>query len=513
MNQPSVNKLQRIYRELASKVERARSVVYELDSATPLQRLVLQDGQTVYAKREDTSRVHSYKWRGSFFKMYEMVEQGSRGPFIAASAGNHAQGVAASAKKLGVKAIVFMPETTPALKQRSVAELGGRFVEIRLCGDGFDDAARAAEQFQQHCGGIMISPFDDVSIIAGQATVGLEMHEQHQGLTKIYVPIGGGGLASGVGFAIKVLCCQNCQMIGVEVEKQNSMQLSTATGQPVSMLDVDRFCDGTAVRRPGELTFELCRNLLDKVVTVTNREVCAAVRAAWESERFLPEPSGAIGLAAAIKFAGNDRNEVVGAVISGSNTDFNTLPVIVGRSQTDRTSRRYFRFVIDERNGSLIALLDEFLGGFNIVDFQYGKSSEQIATPVIGVEGAFGQLDELSRRMAMAGFAEQLNAGSTLLEYRVFSFHPELCRDAFFLKVEFPNRPGALLELMRRISSATNICYFNFTDSGETEGHALIGFECILPDSRLQIVSHLSALQFKFSNVQLNHADTSPVPK
>ena len=484
------------YEQLHDEIALAAKVVYELDRPTSLDEYSFR-GSTLLLKREDLSRVHSYKWRGAYFKMSQVANSGFSGQFVAASAGNHAQGVAAAAKQLQVECVIFMPLTTPVLKQEAVKSLGGKFARIELVGDCYDDAADAAEDFLATTESIMIRPFDDLSTIAGQATVGLEMLKQRPELSKIYVPIGGGGLASGVAFAVKKILKSNCQIIGVEVENQNSMQLSSKCGHRITIENVDTFCDGTAVRQPGRYTFEICRELLDDMITVSNFDVSAAIKSAWDVARIVPEPSGGIALAGALNQLEQDCNEKVSVVISGSNMDFKTLPRVV-RMSAPAQQRRYFRFQIAETNGSLIQLLDQFMGKLNIVDFQYGKTDKKIANPVLGIEGPSVQLDDLVNAANSIKIHSDEISGESLSEFRVIPFRPDLCEKPFFLKVDFPNRPGALRDLMRQISDSTNICYFNFTDSGEMEGHALIGFELLCEDSEHQIRKSMFELGIKF---------------
>ena len=468
---------------ITSLFDRAKNVVYEIDQPTRCQSMYIE-GRQIVAKREDTSMIHSYKWRGAYFKMHEAVNRNQCKQFVAASAGNHAQGVAVAANRLQVPTVIFMPNNTPDLKQAAVRRLGGQFVEIRLTGDRYDHAATAAEEFADGGTAVMVRPFDDPAVIAGQATVGIEMLKQAPELTKIYVPIGGGGLASGMAFALKRVLDASCQVIGVEVENQNSMQLSVKCDRRVQIESVDTFCDGTAVAKPGKHTFAVCNNLLDDIVCVTNAQVCSAMQVAWESGRFIPEPSGAIGLAAVMQFADEDQSEQVGVVITGSNMDFRTFPRVVRQSFPDQKRRRYFRFEIHEQNGELIRLLDQLMSDLNIVDFQYGKVDHERAHPVLGIEGPEDQLDavKFAWRDQQISFSEMV--GSSLPEFRVIPFRPDLCESVLFLRVDFPDRPGALRELMREISSSINICYFNYIESGELEGHALIGFELLSSESR-----------------------------
>lgn len=488
--------------ELREKIDAAFDVIYRFEQPTSLQELQVADGRVLFAKREDLSRIHSYKWRGACFKMHNLVSSGNSGPFVAASAGNHAQGVALAAQNLKVNAIIVMPVTTPELKRESVTHLGGDFVDIQLVGDTFDEAAEAARDICELKSGTMIPPFDDPDIVAGQATTGIELLRQHPQLNKIYVPVGGGGLVSGIAFAAKEVLKHPCQIIGVEVEKQDSTRQSLRNGRAVSLNSVDRFCDGTAVREPGLLNLHLCQHYLDDLVVVDNAMVGSAIKTAWDTGRFIPEPSGAIALAAALEEPAN-QSEDVAVVITGSNVDFQKFPEIVRRGNTASHSRRFFRFSLPERNGALIRVLDEFMNDLNIIEFQYGKHSESRATPVVGIQASPDRLDELASRLRRKHVDFHEVSQEAVTEFRVIPFHPDLCQDPFYLVINFPDRPGALRELMRRISPLTNICYFNFVDSGETEGRAMIGFERISDTSESFVIAHLLDLGFEFRELDL----------
>lgn len=469
--------------------------------------MIVPDSGPIFLKREDLSKIRSYKWRGSFNRINKEVANGNRGPFVATSAGNHAQGVALAVAHLNVSATIFMPQTTPKLKQKAAKLHGGENVEIVLVGDTFDAANKAAMEFTRTNHATVIPPFDDIDVIAGQSTVADEIHNNAIQMDFVFVPIGGGGLASGVAFAYSEIE-PNVKVIGVEVVGQDSMNQSINNKEQVLLDRVDRFCDGTAVARPGNITFAICKDYLAEVVTVTNEQVCAAIQMLWEEKRVITEPSGAIALAGLIKSA---QNKVVDlgkhkctAVISGGNTDFLTLPTIVKQSQLAQSTRKYFRFEIDEKNGALIGLLDQFLDGINIVDFQYGKSAENLALPVLGISASTGQLTEFSARIAKSNLAatEVTDHSSTL--FRVIPFRPDLTSHAVFLHVDFPDRPGALREMMREISSITNICYFNFDDSGQSEGHALIGFEFANPNDQSLLLSKLAEIKMRYRNVDMS---------
>ncbi len=458
-------------------------------------------------KREDVSLIRSYKWRGAFNKIYHCVSQGIEGPFVATSAGNHAQGVAISAAALDVKATIFMPQTTPRLKQRAVVQHGGKNVDVVLCGDTFDEAQAAASLYAKEHNATVIPPFDDFHVIAGQSTVGSEILVDSPAVEHLFVPIGGGGLASGVAFAFRELHQHPCRVIGVEVVGQDSMTQSLLHQEQVTLGAVDRFCDGTAVGKAGNLTWEICRDYLADTMTVTNEEVCAAIQTLWEEKRVITEPSGAIGLAGLRKAWSQSLIDPArsrcGTILTGGNTDFLTLPLIVKRSQLAQSTRRYFRFEISERNGSLIDLLDQFMDGINIIDFQYGKQNPGEATPVLGLSGSAEQLTEFVRRIGNStiGVTEVTDHQATL--FRAIPFRPDLVQHPIFLHVDFPDRPGALREMMREISQLTNICYFNFNDSGQSEGHALIGFEFDAVAGQKQLFNAIDRMDFRYQLVNM----------
>lgn len=487
---------------LAERLTRAMDVVYDVDQPTPTESLALRGGSAIAIKREDLSKVRSYKWRGAYNKMVQCVRGGDSGPFAATSAGNHAQGVALSASLLGVTATIFMPQTTPALKQQSVAALGGDNVTIQLVGDSYDDAAVAAAAWVGENRATVVPPFDDLDVIAGQGTVGIELMQQRPDLDYVFVPVGGGGLAAGIGFAARAT---KLRVIGVESAGQDAMRQSLAAGQLLSLQDVDRFCDGTGVKRPGIITFEICQCYLDRVTVVTNEQVCAAIELCWNEKRMIPEPSGALALAGLLQAAANGELEPdddrCAAIITGANTDFLNLPTIVRGSRMTRDARRFFRFEIDERKGSLIHLLDKFLSTFNIVDFQYGITSEKSAFPVLGLSGNAERFERLHSQLAKANLHfEEVTQSETVL-FRVIPFRPDLIADPAFLHIDFPERPGALRDLMRQVSDFAGICYFNYAETGTQEGQALIGFECAEPK---RLMSSLDSLHFPYRPIEMD---------
>ena len=493
--------LTRLCDELRERIALASNQVYEFDRQTPTQRVELPSGHLVWGKREDLSRVRSYKWRGAGFFLQQQMVRGNRGAFVTASAGNHAQGVALAARQLGVHADIFMPVTTPELKQLAVSNIGGEQVTVHLQGDRYDLAALAARTFANTHQATMVPAFDHVDVIAGQATVACELFLQHPKLERVYVPIGGGGLASGVGFVARELFGARCEVVGVEVDQQNAMQRSILERQRQRLKRIDTFCDGTAVAEPGIITFELCRRYVDRIICVTNGEVSSAMQAAWNADRFLPEPSGAIAFAGAMKEAaeGIPFSNQTAVVITGGNMDFRTIPRVVRYSMPRTTQRRHFRFTIAERSGALIELLDTFMSDVNIVDFQYGKNGREQAHPVLGLEGPADQLQAMIRQTTAYGCEPLDTSDHAMSQFRVIPFREDLCESVVFVRIDFPNRPGTLRELMRRVSDSINICYFDFVDTGEADGHALVAFECLQSQSRAQLFREIEDLGFRYA--------------
>ncbi|MFK7820584.1 MAG: pyridoxal-phosphate dependent enzyme [Planctomycetaceae bacterium] len=503
---------------LLKACEHAAATVYAVDTKTQLQPFELLssatggDDATIYLKREDLSKVRSYKWRGAYNKLTNCVESDDRGPFVTTSAGNHAQGVAVAAARLEVPVTVFMPRSTPELKQRAVRQHGGHFVEIRLVGDSFEQASTAAHQFASETNATILSPFDDFHVIAGQSTVCHELVAQFDEMNVrpdvVFVPVGGGGLASGVSFLMQQRM-PNVRVIGVEVEGQESMWKSFNENKRVSMNDVDPFCDGTAVATPGAMTWEICRECLDgEIVKVSNAKVCGAIQQLWEGLRVVPEPSGAIALAGLIEATKSGRvnpaAEVCTAIVSGGNVDFRTLPRIVQSSRLVDTTRHFFQFEIDERSGSLIELLDQFMEDINIIDFRYGKTGSKSASPILGLQIRPDELEPFVAGLRDAGQKFREVTEHLVTMYRVIPFQPELASNPCFMRIDFPDRPGALRELMREASSITSICYFNFVDTGEAEGHALIGFEFSEAENKDQLLQVLDTRDFGYAELDVS---------
>jgi len=471
-----------LHRRLVEEILRARERVYHVGAPTPLERVELPGiDAEIHLKREDLSPIHAYKWRGAYSCMSMLPGEARARPVIASSAGNHAQGVALAARRLGLRARIFMPLSTPEMKRQSVARHGGEAVEIVLTGDSFNEAAAAAEAEAARTGGAFIHPYDDLYTIAGQATIADEIVLSGAGPFDIaFIQIGGGGMAAGVSSWLK-LHYPGIRIIGVEAEGQSSMKASLAAGRPVTLDSVDRFCDGTAVRRPGNLCFEICRDTLDEVITVSNDAVSAAMETTWRIGRFIPEPSGALGLAGLMAFAEARPDAVRGkrllGLICGANMDFSKLRLISAAAAMGAHRQRWLRIGIAETGGSLLDLIETQFAGFNIAAFQYGKVDAARAWPVIAVEGAPAALDEAVAAAVAAGLSVEDVSGEPDIRFRAIRYDPRNIAHPAAFQVQFPERKGALRELLRAIAGHANICYFNYVYTGEEVGRALMAFE------------------------------------
>ncbi len=468
---------------LFSEIMKARTRIYQVTGPTPLEVYSMAGGWEMLLKREDLSPIHSYKWRGAFNFMKAREKEARTLGVTAASAGNHAQGVALSAARLGVSAHVFMPKAAPRLKVEATARLGGSWVEIHQVGDNFDQAAAAAADFCRQSGALYVPPYDDLLVMAGQGVLGDELMVGSPRPQVVFVQIGGGGMAAGVATAIKTYDPE-VRIIGVEEEGQASMKAAFAAGEPVTLDHVDVFCDGTAVKRAGRLPFEIlsgrgegpiaAAGLLDDLVTVTVREVSTAIQELWQVARVLSEPSGALGLAAARRMADQLRGRRVGIVLSGANLDFRQLAQISRRAGAGTESRVYYQIRLDERPGAMLGLLKTVAPlGLNISYLMVGHNDRHTAYPILGFDGSPEQVAQLPGLLASAGYDFRDVSDRADLSFRVAPFQPSLFKRPFAAIFNFPERAGALTEFLDRVAPLGSISYFNYAHTGEQVGRAL----------------------------------------
>lgn len=341
----------------------------------------------VYLKREDLQVVRSYKIRGAYNMMSSLpAEQLAKG-VVCASAGNHAQGFAYSCKKLNVKGVIFMPVITPNQKISQTKMHGDGFVEVKLVGDTFDDCAQAAKEFTEANGMVFIPPFDDLRIIEGQATVGVEVLEDLPQVDYLFVPVGGGGLSAGMGAYFKTFSPQT-KLIGLEPEGAPSMYEALKAGQPITLDSIDRFVDGAAVKRVGDITFSICKETLDDMHLVPEGKVCSTILKLYNEDAIVVEPAGALSIAALDDYADQIRGKKVVCVVSGSNNDIDRMQEIKERSLQYEGLKHYFLIRFAQRPGALKEFVNHVLGpGDDIVRFEYmQKHNKETGPALVGVE-------------------------------------------------------------------------------------------------------------------------------
>lgn len=471
---------------LREAIHLARGRVYEVGTATPLQKMSLGDEEgLVWVKREDLGPIKAYKWRGAYNAIAGLTDEQLAKGVVAASAGNHAQGVALAASRIGTTARIYMPEPTPLVKRQAVLAHGKGTVSIILTGDRFSEAQTAALEDARRTGAVFIPPYDSMEVMAGQGTLADEIFTSGEGpFDRVYVAVGGGGMAAAVATLLKS-SWPGVKVIGVEGENQACMKAAMEAGRPVSLDYVDLFCDGTAVTKVGDLTYEICRSNLDGIVTVSNDEVCGAIKAHWDGLRVIPEPSGAMSLAGFLKQKREGlvhEKEKVLTILCGANMDFAKLADISRQAGIDHRRDRSWRFLIPEEKGSLAHLLGELPRGISIMDLQYGRTSRDPQAPVLTLDVPAAIEDEFSEWLAgrKVEAADVTDHGAT--RFRVIPFAPSLFSNPLFVEIEFPERAGALLGLMKTISPFSSLCYFNYSYTGERVGRALVGLDFESPE-------------------------------
>ncbi len=483
-------------RRLRQEILFARERVYRFGQSTPIERLILPGSEPapeIWVKREDLSPVKCYKWRGACNAMTQLTPEQRASGVVTASAGNHAQGVALAARTLSVEARIYMPRSTPKVKQNAVLHHGREFVRIVLAGDSYDEAVMAAREDERSSGATYVHAYDDLHVMAGQGTLADEVVlSGHGPFDAAYLQIGGGGMASAVSCWLKTYW-PGIETIGVEGIGQASMKTAMETGKPVELHDLDIFCDGTAVRKAGALPFEVCQQSIDRVATVTNAEVSSAIRVLWETLRCVSEPSGAMGLAAVLKDRAAFAGKKVLVVITGANIDFLQLGLIAQSEGSANAASRTLRVRIPERPGAMLALLDSCFEGLNIADFQYGLHDASDAWPIFTVTAENAdKLAALPERLNAGGYEWQDLSGAVDVTFRAIPLRGDLLAHPLFLRLDFYERSGALHDFLSRlIRDRASLCYFNYRQSGERIGRALIGLDFQSAETRARFLGEL----------------------
>lgn len=409
-----------------SAIQQAATTLKEVVAVTPLQEnfnLSQQFNATILLKREDLQQVRSYKIRGAYNKISSLTEEELINGIVCASAGNHAQGVALACRKKEIFGTIYMPAPTPKQKVEQVKMFGGDFVDIRLIGDTFDDAYKAAKLLSDTLEKTFVHPFDDEKIIEGQATVGLEILEQsQQPIDYVFVPVGGGGLASGLSSVFKLLSPKT-KIIGVEPAGAPSMKKSLEKNKNVILKSIDKFVDGAAVQQVGELTYKICRENLSDMITVPEGKVCQTILEMYNKEAIVVEPAGALTISALDFYKEELKGKNVVCVISGSNNDITRTAEIKERALLYNKLKHYFIIRFPQRAGALKEFVAEVLGEKDdITFFEYSKKTSRENGPaVVGIELERKEdLEPLIHRMKKRSFyGEYLNDKPNLFEFLV----------------------------------------------------------------------------------------------
>lgn len=486
--------------------------VYEVAEETPVDEMrFLSESlkNRVLVKREDLQPIFSFKIRGAFNKISKLTESEKKRGVIAASAGNHAQGVALAATRMGVESTIIMPTTTPAIKIDNVKARGGKVI---LHGDRFDESCEYAMRVAEKKGYVFIHPYDDPEVIAGQGTIGMEMLRQCPGrLDVIFVPVGGGGLISGVGAYVKYLRPE-VKVMGVEAESSACLKAAFDVGKRKRLKEVGIFADGVAVAQIGKETFKVCRQCVDGVVTVNEDEICAAVKDLFSDTRSIAEPAGALALAGLKKYVETEKvkGQTLLTVESGANVNFDRLRYIAERTEVGEKREIFLAVTIPERPNSF-KVFCEALSNHSITGFNYRYHDKKDAQFLVGIDVGNEPRDYRARLvhdLKSAGYpVVDMTDNEVARNHisRLIGGRAECCGEEVFYRLDFPERSGALLKFLDKLNGRWNISLFNYRKQGGYFGRAFIGFQ-VSSGGRKAISLMLKELGYSFQDETENPA-------
>jgi threonine dehydratase len=476
--------------------------VYDVAQETPLEvasNLSARLNNQLLLKREDMQSVFSFKLRGAYNKMAQLPADLLAQGVVAASAGNHAQGVALGARQLGTQAVIVMPVTTPQVKVDAVKARGG---EVVLHGDTYDDAYTYARQLEAEKGLTFIHPFDDPDVIAGQGTIGMEILRQcQQPIHAIFVAIGGGGLISGIAAYVKRLRPE-IKIIGVEPVDADAMHRSLKAGHRVRLSQVGLFADGVAVREVGEETFRLCQQYVDEIILVSTDDTCAAIKDVFEDTRSILEPAGALAIAAAKAYVEREQvqNQTLIAVACGANMNFDRLRFVAERAELGERREAIFAVTIPEERGSLRRFC-ECMGRRNLTEFNYRIADQTAAHIFVGVQIANrADAAKILETFEIYGFKtiDLTDDELTKLHLRhMVGGRSPLAHNELLYRFEFPERPGALMQFVSSMSPDWNISLFHYRNNGADYGRIVVGVQ-VPPHEMKQWQAFLDTLGYHY---------------
>ena len=471
---------------------------------TALTKLSSRLKHNIYLKREDQQPVHSFKLRGAYNKLACLSESQCAQGVIAASAGNHAQGLALAAQKMGIKATIVMPITTPDIKVDNVRRFGA---EVRLVGKSYNEAQAAALEYAEKERKTMIHPFDDPDVIAGQGTVAKELLQQQPHADTIFVPVGGGGLLAGMAVYLKQLRPE-IKVIGVEAQDSACLQAALQAGKPVDLAQVGIFADGVAVKRIGQHTFELIKTFCDEVITVNSDEICAAIKDIFEQTRVIAEPAGALSLAGLTKYCHQEtapahKQQNLVAILSGANMNFHSLRYVSERCELGEQKEAIFSVTIPEEKGSFRKFCQS-LGGRVITEFNYRHSAQHAEKAKIFVglrlSGLENERQQLINSLTFANYQvtdfTENELAKLHIRYMIGGNSPAHPQERLF-SFEFPEYPGALEKFLDTLGEYWNITLFHYRNHGAAFGQVLAGFE-VSDEQQLAFFRHLKDLGYQY---------------
>ena len=487
--------------------------VYDVAIETPLEIapiLSARSGNRMLFKREDMQPVFSFKLRGAYNKIAHLPPAQRKRGVICASAGNHAQGVALSAQKLGCRAVIVMPTTTPAIKIDAVKKHGGAMVEVVLAGDSYDAAYAHALELEKKQKLSFVHPFDDPDVIAGQGTIGMEILRQHPDpIDAVFCCVGGGGLIAGVAAYIKRLR-PGTRVIGVEAMDADAMDRSLKAGKRVRLESVGLFADGAAVKYVGQETFRLCQEYVDEMVLVDTDAICAAIKDVFEDTRSILEPAGALAVAGAKEWA--KRNKLHGktlvAVASGANMNFDRLRFVAERAEVGEQREAVLAVTLPEKPGAYKKFVS-LIGSRNITEFNYRYHDVGEAHVFVGMQVANRvEATRLVDQLRKHGYATLDLTDDEMAKNHVRHMvggHAAQVKNELLYRFEFPERPGALMNFLSRMSAGWNISLFHYRNHGADYGRVLVGME-VPPKEMKDFRAFLKNLGYRYWDESKNPA-------